>query len=576
MRVYMDRSAATLAALLFVAGCSASPAPSVPPVQPAQNVSRAASSAPNVAFTITVPPPAAHFVSPGTRSIIIAANHKKIGTFATSAGPHTFFATVPAGNVAFAVSAYSGAGGTGTVLGTATFDQTISKTTISVIPLALNGIVASIKVSLAQPAPPAGTATSTQVFVRAFDPSGATILGPENYAVPIALTNGDTTKHAKLSTATALSPATPIALSYDGGPLGTATIGASAKGVAPSKVTAATFAPKPTVTGLFAMPSSLSLANPVSIVTGPDGNLWIGFEEGSGMTGIVRLSPGGTTTAFLGGQGGLSMDSYYGIAAGSDHNLWFTENAGKKIGRITPSGTITEFSAGTTICPNRIIAASPSDGGLWFDSNCSNSIGHITTAGAVVATPLNLVTDKEFEGMLLGKDGNLYIVDRDGQAILQVQVGNGGSVNGIAKRPIAQGSDPSQALTGIAQTGDGALWYTNNTCGFNQVGSLAIASTFSASVVKPYVIPLCEEPQYIATAPATGGQVLWIAQFDGPFFAELKVPPGGGTPSASTITSRLPNPKNLTQTSLDITVGPDGNLWSTNDTVPGSVTKISI
>jgi streptogramin lyase len=32
----------------------------------------------------------------------------------------------------------------------------------------------------------------------------------------------------------------------------------------------------------------------------------------------------------------------FGITAGPDGNLWFTESG--KIGRITPSGTITEFS----------------------------------------------------------------------------------------------------------------------------------------------------------------------------------------------------------------------------------------
>ena len=35
----------------------------------------------------------------------------------------------------------------------------------------------------------------------------------------------------------------------------------------------------------------------------------------------------------------------FGITAGPDGNLWFTESAGR-IGRITPSGVVTEFSAG--------------------------------------------------------------------------------------------------------------------------------------------------------------------------------------------------------------------------------------
>jgi hypothetical protein len=35
-----------------------------------------------------------------------------------------------------------------------------------------------------------------------------------------------------------------------------------------------------------------------------------------------------------------------GITAGPDGNLWFTELSGNKIGKITTSGTITEFPAG--------------------------------------------------------------------------------------------------------------------------------------------------------------------------------------------------------------------------------------
>src|SRR5260221_9244856 len=36
------------------------------------------------------------------------------------------------------------------------------------------------------------------------------------------------------------------------------------------------------------------------------------------------------------------------IAAGPDGNLWFTEHAGNRIGRITPTGTVTQFSTGLT------------------------------------------------------------------------------------------------------------------------------------------------------------------------------------------------------------------------------------
>jgi streptogramin lyase len=40
-----------------------------------------------------------------------------------------------------------------------------------------------------------------------------------------------------------------------------------------------------------------------------------------------------------------SPNSYpLGIVSGADGNLWFTEGLGNNIGRITPSGIITEFA----------------------------------------------------------------------------------------------------------------------------------------------------------------------------------------------------------------------------------------
>ena len=75
--------------------------------------------------------------------------------------------------------------------------------------------------------------------------------------------------------------------------------------------------------------------------------------------------------ATLGGGGG--------IAAGPDGNIWFI---GKdSIGRITPSGVVTPFSAG--IRPGsglRDIAAGP-DGNLWFTEQYDKRIGRLTPPG---------------------------------------------------------------------------------------------------------------------------------------------------------------------------------------------------
>jgi virginiamycin B lyase len=66
-----------------------------------------------------------------------------------------------------------------------------------------------------------------------------------------------------------------------------------------------------------------------------------------------------------------------GIVAGSDGNLWFTESNAKKIGRITPTGQVAEFSIPWMKSDPTDIA--PLDGGtLWFTERQGNRIGRLT------------------------------------------------------------------------------------------------------------------------------------------------------------------------------------------------------
>jgi hypothetical protein len=65
------------------------------------------------------------------------------------------------------------------------------------------------------------------------------------------------------------------------------------------------------------------------------------------------------------------------ITAGPDRNLWFTETLANKIGRITPSGTITEYRVPTSNSNPGEITAGP-EGDLWFTQS-GNKIGRITS-----------------------------------------------------------------------------------------------------------------------------------------------------------------------------------------------------
>ena len=119
-------------------------------------------------------------------------------------------------------------------------------------------------------------------------------------------------------------------------------------------------------------PASRAGAGPLGITAGPDGNLW--FTEIFGNR-IGRITPLGVVTEF---SAGITAGAEpRGITAGPDGNLWFTEYSGNRIGRITPLGVVTEFSAGITAgaAPFRITVGP--DGNLWFTENSGNRIGRV-------------------------------------------------------------------------------------------------------------------------------------------------------------------------------------------------------
>jgi hypothetical protein len=64
------------------------------------------------------------------------------------------------------------------------------------------------------------------------------------------------------------------------------------------------------------------------------------------------------------------------IATGPDGNLWFTESAASKIAKITPAGAVTEYSVAPNTVPSGITAGP--DGNLWFTEMQTSKIGRIT------------------------------------------------------------------------------------------------------------------------------------------------------------------------------------------------------
>jgi streptogramin lyase len=109
------------------------------------------------------------------------------------------------------------------------------------------------------------------------------------------------------------------------------------------------------------------------ITLGADGNMWFAATHES-KPAIGRITPTGVITDFP------IASSAEGIAAGSGGAVWFTEPGVSKVGRITPSGEVAEFSvpsAGDGI-------ALGADGNMWFgEALLPDGIDRITASGAV-------------------------------------------------------------------------------------------------------------------------------------------------------------------------------------------------
>ncbi|HEY6286015.1 MAG TPA: hypothetical protein VIX20_10165, partial [Ktedonobacteraceae bacterium] len=104
------------------------------------------------------------------------------------------------------------------------------------------------------------------------------------------------------------------------------------------------------------------------ITAGPDGNLWFTESENStGQSGSIgRITPTGTITEFPLTNSGKFPNYPIGITVGHDGNLWFTESS--RIGRITSMSMITNFPLPGTGFISTSITKGP-DGNLWFTIN---------------------------------------------------------------------------------------------------------------------------------------------------------------------------------------------------------------
>jgi virginiamycin B lyase len=130
---------------------------------------------------------------------------------------------------------------------------------------------------------------------------------------------------------------------------------------------------------------------PFGIVAGPDGAMWFTefIERASGGKGAIgRIDANGRIREYLIPTPGESYPER--ITAGPGNTLWFVDHD-ERIGRVTTRGAISLFS----IPIDREAAAMPEgialgpDGNLWYTAWCSNRIGRVTPSGTLTEVAIS-------------------------------------------------------------------------------------------------------------------------------------------------------------------------------------------
>lgn len=458
------------------------------------------------------------YVSPSTRSVLVAVTvaggtpSRTVIPCQSSLCSGTISA--PVGTDTFVLSLNDAADGTGNTLASG---QTVSTIVAgpNAVSVTFNGTIAKLAISLDKPNPPVRQSTTVAVIVTAYDADNNVIIGPDAYDHSITLVDADTSGATRLTAATVNAPTDTPTVVYNGAWIGgdtaTAPITASVPGSASVTPVSVELAPTPevieykipsslggagsltlghdgtlwfvngstgvahvTTSGVFSAPYTLPVgasgrAEAVSIVAGPDGNMWVADTEPRDEA-IDSITPAGVITRHSVAEPN-AIHSLATMTVGPDGNLWLTDPVESRILRFTMGAVETDFpTARASANPDQIVAGP--DGALWFTEQAGNGrIGRITTAGSA--------TDFAYSGwqyvaspsaIVAAPDGDLWFTDPQagpptGQIGRMTTSGSGEDFApnvGVAVGPIIAGPD-------------GALWFADHT--LDTVGRISMKGT---------------------------------------------------------------------------------------------------
>lgn len=510
----------------------------------------------------------AHYISPATRSLAITIVSSKGVTTAhnvdltpatnpncSSAGCTIAFSSA-AGSYTYSLAAYDGLLGadgspTGHKLSAAlNIPVAIRTGRLNTIGVTLDGIPAAVAF-VPLPSSELIASDSSYQLSKCYSHTAnqqtqsVTIFGVDadlNYILgagaPASTLTSDDSVHLAVSSASPDSPTTyllsdPTAVLPSAHSVVhlTATVTpAAASGATTPLSTTFTVAFDASVCGVFTeFPVPADGSPPVAITDGPDGALW--FTEGDANK-IGRITTSGTITEFT------TSGVPFSIAAGPDSTIWFTQCGSNQVGQIaTTGGTVYESHVPTAGSGLYNITADPHGGFPWFTETLGNNVDTLRESGLGVAlvreTAVTTSAARPW-GITAGPDGAMWFTEEDGNNIGRLA----GST--MSEFPIpTSGSSPEQ----IASGPDGNVWFTEGAVG-------KIGRVTTAGAITEFALPKVTSLEGIAAGP------------DGAmYFTDNGTGKIGRITTTGTI-SEYPLP--AFGDPYIITQGPDGNMWFTD------------
>jgi streptogramin lyase len=278
-----------------------------------------------------------------------------------------------------------------------------------------------------------------------------------------------------------------------------------------------------------------SETSPNTIVVGKDGALWFG-EGGIGTGKIGRIAPSGAVTQFS----LPTHDKPDDLTIDTHGNLWWTDyTTPAKVAKMTPSGTVTAYPLPESNSSNYGIAADKA-GNVWFTESAPKRIGKISESGAITEYALPAASSPR--GITLGPDGNMWFGG------YQNYIGRITPAGAVTEFPVSKTTEP----VSVASGSDGNVWFTDYVD--HKVGKIT-----TTGIVSEYALPAGSEPVRIAPGPEGD---MWVTEqgsahkirkltTSGAIAGEYSPPWGAG--------------------SWGVVAGPDGKMWFTDQANSGQI-----